>query len=83
MSGLVQWPATYLLVLHGRATGSVADLPARALLLGGLAMPFRLPCTVRLDGCLPVNASYDYLRQMIDGVPLTRTFWLFDEVIGR
>ena len=41
--------------------------------LDGRAITLRLSCTVRLDGCLPVDASDDYLFQMIDGVPLMST----------
>ena len=80
MSGLVQWSATYFLALQGLTTGSAADESARALVLDGRAIAFRLSCTVRLDGCLPVEASGYYLFQMIDGVPLARTFWLLPRV---
>ena len=66
MSVLVQCAATYFLVLQGITTGSVVGVSARALMLDGLAIAFRLSCTVWLDGYLPVDASGDYLFQMID-----------------
>jgi len=81
MSVLVQCLATCFLVLQVLTTGSAAGVSARALMLDGLAIAFRLSCTVWLDGYLPVDASGDYLFQMIDGVSLMMIIWLLHHVL--
>jgi hypothetical protein len=81
MSVLVQCLATCFLVLQVLTTGSTAGVSARALMLDGLAIAFRLSCTVWLDGYLPVDASGDYLFQMIDGVSLMMILWLLHHIL--
>ena len=79
---LMQCLETCFLVLQVCTSGSAAGAYARALMLDGLAIAFRLSCTVPLDGYFPVEASGDYVFQMIDGVSLLMIFWLLLHVLA-
>ena len=76
MSVLVQCMAVYFLAV------AKAYVSGRVLMLEGRATTVRWSCTVRLDGCLPVDASDDYVFQMMDGPPLMRTCWSLHRGLG-
>jgi len=66
LSVMVQCLAMALLGFQIATTGSAHGISAKALTLDGLALCCRLSSTLWLNGYLPVDASGDYIFQLID-----------------
>lgn len=81
LSVMVQCLAVVLLSLQVLSTGSAAGISARALILDALALCCRLSSTVWLNGYLPVDASGDYIFQIIDVISLVIVGWLVHQVL--
>merc|ERR1719316_1091052 len=78
---LVQCLGLALLALQVISTGSVAGISARALTLDVLALCCRLSSTLWLNGYLPVDASGDYIFQILDICSLGILIWLLYQVL--
>lgn len=81
LSVMFQCLAVALLCLQVIATGSAAGISARALMLDALGLCCRLSSTLWLNGYLPVDASGDYVFQLIDICSLGLLLWLLHQIL--
>jgi len=81
MSVMVQCLSLVLLALQMISTGSASGISARGLTLDALAICCRLSSTLWLNGYLPVDASGDYIFQVIDICSLCVLGWLLHQVL--
>merc|ERR1719183_2650656 len=81
LSVMVQCLAAVLLALQVLSSGSAAGISARALTMDALALCCRLSSTLWLNGYLPVDASGDYVYQIVDICSLGSTVWLLHQVL--
>merc|ERR1719454_1862958 len=77
---MIRCLALVLLGLQMLSTGSAAGISARGLALDALAICCRLSSTLWLNGYLPVDASGDYIFQVIDICSLGILMWLLYQV---
>lgn len=73
---MMQCLAFVFLLLQALFTSQVTGISARALGLDALALVCRLSSTTWLNGYLPVDASGDWLYQVIDVCSLIAVCWL-------
>merc|ERR1719238_1288753 len=66
LSVMVQCFGIALLALQMFFTGSASGISAKALSLDALGLCLRLSSTLWLNGYLPVDASGDYIYQIVD-----------------
>lgn len=66
MAQMIQCLAFVLLVIKSCSQGSVAGISGKSLALEALAFVCRLSSTTWLNGCLPVDASGDFIYQAVD-----------------
>ncbi|CAJ1430864.1 unnamed protein product, partial [Effrenium voratum] len=66
MAQMIQCLAFVLLVLKSWSQGTVAGISAKCLMLEALAFACRLSSTTWLNGYLPVDASGDFVYQVVD-----------------
>merc|ERR1719352_1052043 len=78
---MVQCLSVVLLGLQMVTTGSATGISAKALSLDALALCCRLSSTLWLNGYLPVDASGDYIYQIIDICSLCVVGWLLHQVL--
>merc|ERR1719409_762620 len=78
---MVQCLAVVLLGLQTISTGSASGISAKALSLDALALCCRLSSTLWLNGYLPVDASGDYVYQIVDICTLCILVWLLRQVL--
>jgi len=76
MSVMFQCLSFVLLALKSWSQGSVAGISARSLGLEVMAIGCRLSSTTLLDGYLPVDASGDFVFQVVDVCSLLLVLWL-------
>lgn len=81
LSVMIQCLGVVLLALQVISTGSAAGISAKALALDAIALCCRLSSTLWLNGYLPVDASGDYVFQVIDICSLLILAWLLHEVL--
>jgi hypothetical protein len=81
MSVMLQCLAVGLLGLQVASTGSAHGISVRALFLDGLAICCRLSSTTWLNGYLPVDASGDYIFQIVDFCSLAILVWLVHTIL--
>jgi len=81
MSVMLQCLACVLLGLQMISSNGAAGISARALTLDVLALCCRLSSTLWLNGYLPVDASGDYIFQMLDLCSLGILIWLLYQVL--
>jgi len=73
---MLQCLAFALLAVQVKLTGSCSGVSARALALDAVALAFRLSSTTWLHGYLPVDASGDFVFQVVDATSLLLVMWL-------
>merc|ERR1719478_349420 len=78
---MVQCLGMVLLGLQMISTGSASGISAKALSLDAIAVCCRLPSTLWLNGYLPIDASGDYIFQVIDICSLGILVWLLHQVL--
>merc|ERR1719183_1729538 len=78
---MVQCLAVVLLGLQTISTGGASGISAKALSLDALALCCRLSSTLWLNGYLPVDASGDYVYQIVDICSLGSIVWLLHQVL--
>mmetsp|Transcript_52501 Transcript_52501/g.94148 ORF Transcript_52501/g.94148 Transcript_52501/m.94148 type:complete len:282 (-) Transcript_52501:120-965(-) len=78
---MLQCLAFALLAVQVMLTGSCSGVSARALTLDAWAFAFRLSSTTWLHGYLPVDASGDYVFQVVDVTSLFLVAWLLHQVL--
>jgi uncharacterized protein with PQ loop repeat len=81
MSVMLQCLALILLGLQVILMGTASGISARTLLLDALAICCRLSSTLWLNGYLPVDASGDYIFQIVDMCSLAILLWLLHAVL--
>jgi len=81
MSAVVQCLAVVLLALQVITTGNASGISAQALKLDALGLCCKLSSTVWLNGYLPVDASGDYIFQVVDICSLCIVAWLLHQVL--
>jgi len=81
LSAMVQCLAVMLLAMQTMFTGSASGISAQALVLDALGLCCKLSSTMWLNGYLPVDASGDYIFQMIDICSLVIVAWLLHQVL--
>lgn len=81
VSVMIQCLATVLLALQMLSKGSAAGISARSLALDVLGLFCRLCSTVWLNGYLPVDASGDWIFQVVDVLSLGILVWLLYQVL--
>jgi len=80
MAVMIQCLGMSLLALQISLTGSAAGISAKGLTLDAIALCCRLSSTVWLNGYLPVDATGDYIFQVIDVSSLVIIGWLLYQV---
>merc|ERR1719345_211091 len=78
---MIQCLAMALLGFQIATTGSAHGISAKALTLDGLALCCRLSSTLWLNGYLPVDASGDYIFQLIDVCTVGIIAYLLHQVL--
>lgn len=76
MAVMFQCFAVALLAIQVLSTGSAAGISVRSLQLEAVALVCRLSSTLWLNGYLPVDATGDYIYQMVDVCSLGLVLWL-------
>jgi len=76
LATMVQCLSLVLLSLQIMSSGSASGISARTLQLDILAICFRMSSTLWLNGYLPVDATGDYVFQVIDACSLAILVWL-------
>merc|ERR1719181_2760473 len=78
---MVQCLGVVFLGLKMVSTDSASGISAKALSLDALALCCRLSSTLWLNGYLPVDASGDYIFQVIDICSLGILLWLLHQIL--
>lgn len=73
---MIQCLAFVLLILKSVSEGSVSGISAKCLILEALAFACRLSSTTWLNGYLPVDASGDFIYQVVEFCSLLLVLWL-------
>lgn len=78
---MLQCLAFGLLVLQLVLAGKGAGISAKALSMEAIALVCRLSSTTWLHGYLPVDATGDYVYQIVDVISLGFVLWLLKELL--
>lgn len=81
ISVMFQCLAAVLLSLQVLSTRNSSGVSVRALCLDVLALCFRLSSTLWLNGYLPVDATGDYIFQILDLISVGILIWLFCHIM--
>merc|ERR1719379_1841848 len=81
ISALMQCLGVALLCMQIFFGGSVEGISAGALTLDAITLGLRLSSTVFMSGYLPLDASGDYVYQLLDVCSLFMTLWLLYRVL--
>eukprot|EP00440_Ansanella_granifera_P041399 gb/GFBE01044892.1/.p1 GENE.gb/GFBE01044892.1/~~gb/GFBE01044892.1/.p1 ORF type:complete len:285 (+),score=76.26 gb/GFBE01044892.1/:1-855(+) len=81
MAQMIQCLAFVLLVIKSCSSGSVSGISARSLGLEALSFACRLSSTTWLNGYLPVDASGDYVYQIVDICSLLLVLFLLHRAL--
>lgn len=81
IASMLQCLAFLLLATQTLLSGQAVGISARALALDALALACRLSSTMWLQGYLPVDASGDWVYQLVDIISLVLVIWLLHRVL--
>jgi hypothetical protein len=82
LSVMLQTLALALLAVQVLLKGSMTGISAKTLMVNALAICCRLSSTLWLNGYLPVDASGDYLYQMVDLLSVGILGWLLHQLFA-
>merc|ERR1719428_1304801 len=81
MAVMFQCSAVALLAMHVLSKGNAKGVSARALCLEALSFACRLSSTTWLNGYLPVDASGEFVYQLVDVLSLLMVLALLYQVL--